>query len=73
MSTKAFCELCDLLQPESNLISNAPNCQHRACATCVSSYVDGMAIFGMLSLGCWYGNCQQPLSEAVRRGRSANA
>lgn len=65
MDTRAQCELCDLSHSASNLISNEPNCQHKACATCVASYVGGMNLFGMLSLGCWYNNCDKPLSVNV--------
>jgi hypothetical protein len=65
MASTAQCELCDLVHPTSNLISNEPSCPHKARAPCLSSYVDGMNIFGMLSLGCWYNNCEQPLAWHV--------
>lgn len=65
MSSKFLCELCDLLHVESNMVSNAPNCQHRACDACLVRYVEGMRLFGMLSLGCWQSNCQQPLAGHV--------
>lgn len=65
MSEKILCDLCDLAHHRPNIIVNHPNCDHKACVPCAAAYVDGMNMFGMLSSGCWFGNCQQPLSPSV--------
>lgn len=63
--TITTCGLCDLPCVESELITNQPNCAHAACDACLVRYVEGMRLFGMLSMGCWQGSCEQPLAECV--------
>ena len=62
---RVLCSLCGSLHPLINIVSNDPNCSHCACASCLTSYIEGLKMFDIYPLECWHQNCGEKVSDVI--------